>query len=48
MADKRTGKRVKTVRTLRKSANNLDTLFQTFKSIKKAEGRAVGTLTATI
>ncbi|WP_251028388.1 tyrosine-type recombinase/integrase [Bacillus sp. ISL-18] len=44
MADKRTGKRVKNVRTTRKTAYNLDTLFQSFKAIKRAEGRAEGTL----
>lgn len=36
MSDKRTGKRVKNVRALRKSAYNLDTLFQSFKGIKRA------------
>ncbi|MBT2724087.1 tyrosine-type recombinase/integrase [Bacillus sp. ISL-46] len=44
LADKRTGKRVKTARTTRKTAHNLDSLFQSFKAIKKAEGRAEGTL----
>lgn len=44
MTDKRAGKRVKNVRTLRKSAYNLDTLFQSFKAIKRAEGRADSTL----
>lgn len=45
MADKRQGKRVKTVRTIvRKSASNLDDLFMKFKAIKQAEGRAPGTL----
>lgn len=44
MSDKRTGKRVKNVRALRKSAYNLDTLFQSFKGIKRAQGRAESTL----
>lgn len=44
MADKRTGKRVKNVRKLRKTAYNLDSLFQSFKAIKHVEGRAAGTL----
>jgi integrase/recombinase XerD len=45
MADKRQGKRVKTVRTIvRKSASNLDELFLKFKAVKRAEGRADSTL----
>ncbi|MEH7335110.1 hypothetical protein V7161_21010 [Neobacillus drentensis] len=44
MADKRTGKRVKNLRTLRKTAHNLDSLFLSFKTIKRAEGRAAGKL----
>lgn len=44
MFDKRTGKRVKNVRTLRKSTYSLDMLFQSFKEIKRAEGRAESTL----
>ncbi|WP_155928846.1 hypothetical protein [Bacillus sp. UNC41MFS5] len=44
MADKRTGKHMKKERTVQKSADNLDSLFQTFKGIKRAEGKAKGTL----
>jgi integrase/recombinase XerD len=44
MADKRTGKPVKKERAVRKTADNLDSLFQTFKAIKRAEGRAERTL----
>ncbi|UQD51450.1 hypothetical protein C0971_05010 [Bacillus methanolicus] len=44
MIDKRKGKRVKNVRAVRKSVDNLDDLFLKFKAIKRAEGRAESTL----
>ena len=45
MSEKRKGKTVKNRRAIvRKSANNLDDLFQKFTAIKRSEGKAEGTL----